>query len=45
MDVNQILQKPEAPRIFTGLTPQEFNDPAPTFAQVWREHTRRKNIN
>jgi DDE superfamily endonuclease/Helix-turn-helix of DDE superfamily endonuclease len=41
MDVNQILQKPEALRIFTGLTPQEFNDLAPTFAQVWQGHTRR----
>jgi DDE superfamily endonuclease/Helix-turn-helix of DDE superfamily endonuclease len=41
MDLNHILQKPGILRILTGLTPEEFNDLAPTFAQAWQEHVRR----
>jgi hypothetical protein len=41
MDLDQVLRKPNIIRILTGLTPEEFNDLVPTFAQVWEEHTRR----
>src|SRR5271167_861019 len=41
MDLNQVLEKPDVLRILTGFTRAEFEDLALSFAQVWREHTRR----
>ena len=39
--MNHILQKPGLLGSLTGLTPEEFNDLALSFTQVWQEHTRR----
>jgi hypothetical protein len=40
MELERVLNKPKVMRILTGLTPEEFNELVPTFAQIWREHTR-----
>jgi hypothetical protein len=40
MELDTVLNKPKVMRILTGLTPEEFNELARTFAQIWQEHTR-----
>jgi Helix-turn-helix of DDE superfamily endonuclease len=41
MDLNQVLHRPAVLRTLTGLTQEEFDTLASSFAQVWREQTRR----
>jgi hypothetical protein len=40
MEWNDILSNPNKLRMLTGLTPEEFEELARTFAQIWQEHTR-----
>jgi hypothetical protein len=41
MEMEKVLNNPKLMRTLTGLTPEEFGELAATFAQIWREHTRR----
>jgi len=40
MELNDVLSNPKKLRMLTGLTPEEFEELARTFAQIWQEHTR-----
>jgi hypothetical protein len=40
MELKDILTNPKKLQMLTGLTPEEFEELARTFAQLWQEHTR-----
>ncbi len=40
MELETVLENPKQMQALTGLTPEEFNQLAQTFRQVWEEHTR-----
>jgi DDE superfamily endonuclease/Helix-turn-helix of DDE superfamily endonuclease len=41
MELKEVLANPKQLQMLTGLSFEEFDDLARTFAQVWQEHTRR----
>jgi hypothetical protein len=40
MEFKDVLANPKQMQVLTGLTPEEFDDLAQTFAEVWQQHTR-----